>query len=238
MSLNWTTNIETQEFIYGDIENVIDGTSNIIQVPIRTKYIIFKVTNFVSNPVTLFNTSGFFFLTLLARNGSTRATGSYGATGYSFISQAYCRVSRSLGLSLSVVIASLTEITPANYTPSSSLWGLFTNDPSNWSIGASGASNEQLTFIRTSNPTNIIVSALVAQNSNQLYSLKLVKNGDSANPVKTVYVVTNGGSIGFNMCLCVSIQTEDYFSIWLQLLTSNTTDTLYYVEFSIILWPS
>jgi hypothetical protein len=34
MSLNWTTNIDTQEIIYEDIENVIGGTSNIIQVPI------------------------------------------------------------------------------------------------------------------------------------------------------------------------------------------------------------
>jgi hypothetical protein len=63
MSLNWTTNIDTQEIIYEDVETVLGGTSNIIQVPIRTKYVIFKVINFASNPVDLFNSSGFFFLT-------------------------------------------------------------------------------------------------------------------------------------------------------------------------------
>jgi hypothetical protein len=61
ISLNWTTNIDTQEIIYENVKTVLGGTSNIIQVLIQTKYIIFKVTNFVSNPVDLFNSSGFFF---------------------------------------------------------------------------------------------------------------------------------------------------------------------------------
>jgi hypothetical protein len=87
--------------------------SNIIQLPIKTKYVIFKVQNFINLPMLLFNTSSFFFLNLPPRNritkairlrftgvtGATRASGASGASGEidvtntiepSFISQTYC----------------------------------------------------------------------------------------------------------------------------------------------------
>jgi hypothetical protein len=62
MSISWFTSLEDETIIYQDNLSVIGGESGIIQITTRTEFAKFSVTNFVSNPVMLFNTSGMYFL--------------------------------------------------------------------------------------------------------------------------------------------------------------------------------
>jgi hypothetical protein len=62
MSVSWFTSLEDETIIYQDNLSVTGGESGIIQITTRTEFAKFSVTNFVSNPVSLFNTSGMYFL--------------------------------------------------------------------------------------------------------------------------------------------------------------------------------
>jgi hypothetical protein len=79
MSVSWFTSLEDETIIYQDNQLIVGGESGIIQVTTRTEYAKFSVSNFASNPVLLFNTSGMYFLqNNIASQGIQGATGAPG----------------------------------------------------------------------------------------------------------------------------------------------------------------